>query len=199
MNTHRRPVRLLAGALALTLAAVGLVACGDDGEETADTTTTSTPADVTINDVWARPVEDLAAKDTSAIYMSISVGEGGDELLSASVPSDVAGTVELHETVMADDAEMGDGSTTETTMGGDMTETTMGGEMGDGHSSGMMTMQQVDKIEIPANETVELKPGGLHIMLVDMQKTLAVGDTVEVTLEFANAGEVTATAEVREP
>lgn len=202
MSPHRHPVRLLAGALALTLAAVGLVACGDDGEETADTTTTSTPADVTINDVWARPVEDLAAKDTSAIYMSISVGEGGDELLSASVPSDVAGTVELHETVMADES-MTDDSMTETTMaddadttmGGDMTDTTMG----DDHSSGMMTMRQVDKIEIPANETVALEPGGLHIMLLDMQKTLAVGDTVEVTLEFANAGEVTATAEVREP
>jgi uncharacterized repeat protein (TIGR01451 family) len=36
-------------------------------------------------------------------------------------------------------------------------------------------------------------------MLLDVKKTLAVGDTIEVTLTFENAGEVTATAEVREP
>jgi copper(I)-binding protein len=191
MQRHSRMKRAVVGLAVVSLGAVGLVACGDDGEETADTTTTSIPADVSISDVWARPVEDLAAKDTSAIYMKINAGEGGDELISASVPSDVAGTVELHETTMADETEMD----------ADMTETTMGDDMGDDmdHSSGMMTMRQVEMIEVPANGSVELKPGGFHVMLLDMQKTLAVGDTVEVTLTFANAGEVVTTAEVREP
>ena len=52
-----------------------------------------------VSDVWARPVEDLTAKDTSAIYMVITGGSEDDALVKASVPADIAGTVELHETV----------------------------------------------------------------------------------------------------
>ncbi len=36
-------------------------------------------------------------------------------------------------------------------------------------------------------------------MLLDVKKVLAVGDTIDVTLTFEKAGEVTTTAEVREP
>lgn len=194
--------RATIGLVAVTLAAVGLVACGDDSDDSADTTTTEpTSVDVTVADVWARPVEDLTAKDTSAIYMVITAGAEGDSLVKASVPSDVAGTVELHETVAADGAESMEGESMEgdsmesttTAMSGDSmaTETTMGG--------GMMSMQPVEAIEVPANGSVALEPGGFHIMLLDVKKVLAVGDTIEVTLTFEKAGEVQATAEVREP
>jgi copper(I)-binding protein len=199
------------GLAVVTVAALGLVACGDDEDSSSDTTTTAPAADVTVSDVWARPVEDLTAKDTSAIYMTITAGAEGDTLTKASVPSDVAGTVELHETVAAEEGEsmegdmestttmMGDMETTTTMMGDMESTTTMGGDMGSDDMGGMMTMRQVPSIEVPADGSVELKPGGLHIMLLDVKKTLAVGDTIEVTLTFENAGEVTATAEVREP
>jgi copper(I)-binding protein len=211
MNTRRHSLaRATIGLVAVTLAAVGLVACGDDSDDSADTTTTeATSVDVTVADVWARPVEDLTAKDTSAVYMAITAGAEGDSLVKASVPSDVAGTVELHETVAADEGESMEGESmagdamesTTTAMSGDMESTTtaMGGEMGDDMGGGMMTMKPVTSIEIPAGETVELKPGGYHIMLLDVKKVLAVGDTIEVTLTFEKAGEVQATAEVREP
>lgn len=197
MSTRRHPlVRATIGLVAVTLAAVGLVACGDDSDDSADTTTTEpTSVDVTVKDVWARPVEDLTAKDTSAIYMVITAGPEGDSLVKASVPSDVAGSVELHETVAADEGASMEGDSTESTttaMSGDMgTETTMGG--------GMMSMQPVEAIEVPANGSVALEPGGFHIMLLDVKKVLAVGDTIEVTLTFEKAGEVQTTAEVREP
>lgn len=195
MSTRRHPLaRATIGLVALTLAAVGLVACGDDSDDSADTTTTeATSVDVTVADVWARPVEDLTAKDTSAVYMAITAGAEGDSLVKASVPSDVAGTVELHETVAADEGESMEGDTMESTT------TAMGGEMGDDMGGGMMTMKPVSAIEIPGGETVELKPGGYHIMLLDVKKVLAVGDTIEVTLTFEKAGEVQTTAEVREP
>ncbi len=193
MSTRRHSLaRATIGLVALTLAAVGLVACGDDSDDSADTTTTeATSVDVTVADVWARPVEDLTAKDTSAVYMVITAGAEGDSLVKASVPSDVAGTVELHETVAADEGESMESSTT--AMEGDSmaTETTMGG--------GMMSMQPVESIDVPANGSVALEPGGFHIMLLDVKKVLAVGDTIEVTLTFEKAGEVEATAEVREP
>lgn len=198
MSTRRHSLaRATIGLVAVTLAAVGLVACGDDSEDSADTTTTeATSVDVTVADVWARPVEDLTAKDTSAVYMVITAGAEGDSLVKASVPSDVAGTVELHETVAADGAESMEGDSMESTttaMSGDSmaTETTMGG--------GMMSMQPVEAIEVPADGSVALEPGGFHIMLLDVKKVLAVGDTIEVTLTFEKAGEVQATAEVREP
>jgi copper(I)-binding protein len=198
MSTRRHSLaRATIGLVAVTLAAVGLVACGGDSEDSADTTTTeATSVDVTVADVWARPVEDLTAKDTSAVYMVITAGAEGDSLVKASVPSDVAGTVELHETVAADEGESMEGDSMESTttaMSGDSmaTETTMGG--------GMMSMQPVEAIEVPADGSVALEPGGFHIMLLDVKKVLAVGDTIEVTLTFEKAGEVQATAEVREP
>jgi periplasmic copper chaperone A len=55
---------------------------------------------------------------------------------------------------------------------------------------GTMRMRKVDAIEVPAKATTELKPGGLHIMFIDLKKQLAVGDTVPVTLRFEKAGEV---------
>lgn len=210
MSTRRLPFRRTAlGIAVVALAATGLVACGDDSNDSADDTTTTTEAaatEVSVSDVWARPVEDLAAKDTSAVYMVITGGSTDDALVSASVPSDIAATVEIHETVAADGASDGamSGDMSTTTMGGMESTTTTGDMSGDGATTttmggGMMTMQPVDSIPVPAGESVELKPGGYHIMLLDVQKTLAPGDTIEVTLTFENAGEVTTTAEVREP
>lgn len=194
---HRSALALAA----LVVTALALVACGDDGDDAADTTTTAAEAsEVTVSDVWARPVEDLTAKDTSAVYMVIEGGDEADALVKASVPADVAGTVEIHETVAADGEGAMDGDMTTTTMmDGDMTTTTMGGEMGGEMGGGMMTMQPVDSIEVPADGSVALEPGGYHVMLLDVKKELVPGDTIEVTLTFERAGEVTVTADVREP
>ena len=37
-------------------------------------------------------------------------------------------------------------------------------------------------LDLPAGKTVELKPGGYHVMLMDLKTTLKAGDTVDVTL-----------------
>ncbi len=61
-----------------------------------------------------------------------------------------------------------------------------------------MGMQEVDKIEIPAGATVQLEPGGYHIMFMmpDMEQVV-VGESVEITLTFEGAGDVVVQAEVR--
>lgn len=46
----------------------------------------------------------------------------------------------------------------------------------------MMRMRQVQAIELPAGKTVELKPGGYHIMFLNLSKQLRAGDTVPLTL-----------------
>jgi len=55
---------------------------------------------------------------------------------------------------------------------------------------GMMTMKPAGAVDIPAHGKVELKPHGLHVMLMGLKKPLAEGDTFVVTLTFAKAGSV---------
>lgn len=47
-----------------------------------------------------------------------------------------------------------------------------------------------DGLPIPAGETVELKPGGFHIMLMDLTQTLVEGESITLTLTFERAGAV---------
>lgn len=55
----------------------------------------------------------------------------------------------------------------------------------------VMRMRQLaDGLPIPAGETVELKPGGYHIMFMDLQSPFVEGEALDVTLTFAKAGEV---------
>ena len=59
----------------------------------------------------------------------------------------------------------------------------------------VMKMRQVKDIAVPAGGSVELKPGGLHLMFMNIKAPLSAGETVPVKLKFAKAGEV----EVRMP
>ena len=54
----------------------------------------------------------------------------------------------------------------------------------------VMKMRQVKDIALPAGGAVELKPGGLHLMFMNIKAPLAAGETVPVKLKFAKAGEV---------
>jgi len=63
---------------------------------------------------------------------------------------------------------------------------------------GMMQMFQVDGVDLPANGSVALKPGGYHIMLIDLKQTPVAGEQVELTLNFRDAGEVKVTAPVKQ-
>ncbi|MGR5460049.1 copper chaperone PCu(A)C [Vibrio alfacsensis] len=50
----------------------------------------------------------------------------------------------------------------------------------------VMQMRQIERITLKANETTELKPGSLHIMLFDLTKPLNEGDEIEVTVTYDN-------------
>ena len=63
----------------------------------------------------------------------------------------------------------------------------------------VMRMRQLDAIELPAGQTVELKPGGLHLMLMGLKAPLKAGDMVPLTLKFEKAGEVTVQLKVEAP
>jgi periplasmic copper chaperone A len=65
-------------------------------------------------------------------------------------------------------------------------------------SGGMMQMSPVPNIPVPANGKVELKPGGFHMMLMGLTRSLQIGDKVQLVLNFEKAGKIPVTAEVRE-
>jgi len=60
-----------------------------------------------------------------------------------------------------------------------------------------MEMKKVERIPIPAHGKVELKSGGLHLMLIGLTKPLKEGDKVSFTLQFSDSTEKTIQAVVR--
>ena len=63
---------------------------------------------------------------------------------------------------------------------------------------GVMKMRPLaNGIEIKPGETVELKPGGYHLMFMGLKQQLKAGETVKGTLEFAKAGKVEVSYPVR--
>lgn len=62
---------------------------------------------------------------------------------------------------------------------------------------GMMQMFQVEKIVVPANGKVALKPGGYHVMFIGLNRTLKSGETVELELTFDNGEKVNVNAPVK--
>jgi len=65
------------------------------------------------------------------------------------------------------------------------------------NDNGIMRMRQVDGIDLPAGGTIQMKPGGYHVMLIGLHKPLKKGERFPVTLVFEKAGEVKTSVEVR--
>lgn len=170
---RRRPTFAFALAV-VAVSAAFLSGCSSDKDET-----------LAVTDVWARSSPMM--KGAGAMYATIAnPSDDADELVSVSVPADVATTVELHETVAAEPASTDTGAAM-----------TSDGAMAAGGEA-MMTMRAVPSIEIPANGKAELAPGGFHVMLLEMPNPLEAGSTFEATLTFQDGGEQTVEVEVRD-
>jgi len=61
----------------------------------------------------------------------------------------------------------------------------------------VMRMRAVPKLDLPAGKTVELKPGGYHMMLIDLKRPLKKGDTVSLRLKIENKDKTVSTVEVK--
>ena len=63
--------------------------------------------------------------------------------------------------------------------------------------NGVMRMRPLQSLDIPADSTVMLKPGGAHVMLTNLVQPLTEGMTVPLDLRFEKAGERHVAATVR--
>lgn len=183
-HTHRSRFLLKAAGAACALGLLTLAAgCGDDETTESTETTAVATTEITFTGQWARTSPAMASMGAAYVTITSPVD---DKLIGASADAGIAAKVEVHEMYMMDsetESSMDMGS--ETTMGMDMgSDTTMA--MGDGE----MGMRPVEFVDLPAGVAVELKPGGYHIMFIDLVKPLEVGTTISLTLVFENAGEV---------
>ena len=123
---------------------------------------------VEVEGAWARSSPAMA--NAGAAYMQLTSADA-DRLIGVGVDPSIAARVEIHETSMME---------------------------GEGDMSGQMMMQEVGEIALPAGEMVELRPGGLHIMLLELPAPLTVGQTFDLTLSFESADDQVVEIEVRE-
>jgi copper(I)-binding protein len=66
------------------------------------------------------------------------------------------------------------------------------------HKDGLMKMQQVQSVEVPAGGDVSFAPMAYHVMLLDLKdrSTLVDGQHFALTLHFEKAGDVTVQVQV---
>ena len=194
----------------LSAAALVLAACGGDDEA------------IEIDNAWARTSP--MATTMGAAYFDITAVDD-DVLVGASVSSDIAGEVQIHEIVAAEmDMDDMDGMDHDDDMDhdhdddmdhdhdddmdhdhDDMDEMDemdhdmdeMDHDMGDGEMA-MVMQEMANGLPLPADETVSLEPGGYHVMLIDLVDPLETGEEFELTLDFENADDMTLTVTVAE-
>lgn len=63
----------------------------------------------------------------------------------------------------------------------------------------VMKMRAIPGLALPAGQAVELKPGGYHVMLMDLKQALQPGQTVAITLVVEGAGGQRETVQVSAP
>ncbi len=157
-------------------------ACGTGTPET--TTETGSGADgITVRDPWVR---------------AMAAGGGMEMDAGAGAMSDDTGEMDHGGSTSAAYMTLVNGSATADAL---VSAATDAAEVVELHTvimeENVMRMRPVEQIEVPANGETELRPGGFHVMLIGLQRDLNAGDTVDLTLTFANAGEVTVSAPVQ--
>ena len=63
----------------------------------------------------------------------------------------------------------------------------------------VMRMRQVPMLELPAGKAVELKPGGYHVMLMDLKQAMKTGESVPITLVFEDKDKKRQTVDIKAP
>lgn len=63
--------------------------------------------------------------------------------------------------------------------------------------SNVMRMRAIPGIDIPAGQTLNLKPGGFHLMLIDLKGMVKADDVVPITLRFEGINGKQQTLEIK--
>ncbi len=177
----------LAVALTLTACAANDEPTADPTESAATTTETVTsPAEATATSLASpAPTVEATAEHAAGIEISDAWARATPGLESEN--SAVYMLITNHGEL---DRLVGASTSAEVAAAVELHETVRDGDA--------MRMQQVEGWDIPAGGTLALKQGENHVMLLELEEQLVPGMTIEVTLEFEQAGEIAVSAPVRE-
>lgn len=64
---------------------------------------------------------------------------------------------------------------------------------------GVMKMREHGPLEIPAEKTVTLAPGGLHMMLLGLKQQLKIGDSISLVMTFVDSNKAKTTTVIKVP
>ena len=64
--------------------------------------------------------------------------------------------------------------------------------------NGQMRMRKMESLQLAPHGSVELSPGGMHLMFMKLKKSFTPGDSVPVSLHFANGEIVNIEAKVKD-
>lgn len=117
--------------------------------------------------------------------------QGVPEVTDARIGQPTGPNAALYFTATADAADRLLGAETDSAVSVEVHETTTGDDA-------TMGMRAIAGVNLPAGEPLVLEPGGVHLMLIDAER-MDVGDTIQVTLRWENAGEMLIEAEVVDP
>ncbi|MBM3450157.1 MAG: copper chaperone PCu(A)C [Armatimonadetes bacterium] len=135
------------------------------------------PAAISIENAWARPGIATAAPAGGAMQSSAAPMKGGNSAVYFILKN--AGTTE--DRLIAASSPVATKSELHISR----------------IENGVASMRAVPDIAVPAGGSTELKPGGLHVMLVGLKQDLKVGDRIPLELRFARAGVMQLTVEVK--
>lgn len=149
----------------------------------------SADGSIRIEDAWARP-----ASAQPSMKMTTPSENNHHHSQMSENPNSMAGSTSAIYLVIYNDSQKDDRLIAARSSVAEMVEI---------HETRMendiMRMQQVNAIDLPAKSKLELKPGGYHIMLINLKQDLSPGDKVPFTLVFEKQGEISLEAEVRMP
>ncbi|ATC93532.1 copper chaperone PCu(A)C [Pseudoalteromonas tunicata] len=64
------------------------------------------------------------------------------------------------------------------------------------HVDGLMKMEQVSQVEVPAQESVVFQPGGLHLMLFEPTSLPVAGEMTDATFKFSDGEQITVRGQI---
>ena len=194
---ERHGLRIAVWLIVVLALAFGLAACGDD-DENGDQDESGAPAataeaeaggGLVVRDAWVRMTigepgamaMDGTAEAEMAATQDAMASEGMSETQRTAAFMTIENTSGSAERLIAANADV--------TGMVEIHETTM--------ENDVMQMRPVEGIEIPANGSVELRTGGLHLMLLGLEAPLAEGQVVNLTLTFESGATLAVEAPVR--
>lgn len=183
----QRSIILLAALLVLALSACGA--------PSASTGTSAANQQIQVQSAWMRPVTigDAATSPTATDHDAHSAHGTTASAATSGSPqgSGVTGAAYMMIANTGSAADQLVKVTTDVAEQVELHTTTI--------ENNVAQMRPVPSIEVAANGQVELKSGSYHMMLINVKRSLQVGESVPVTLTFQNAGNIVVNAEVREP